>query len=175
MEKTLKTEWIYRGRVVNLKIDEVELPNGRKSKREIIVHRGAAAILPIDDDGNIVMVKQYRKPAEKILLEIPAGTLEEGEDPLECAKRELIEETGFAAREFTPLISFYSTPGFTTERLHIYIAKGLYEESGEMDFDEFIEIEKIPFNEALSMVLEGKIEDAKTIIGILTFNEKSRV
>ncbi len=175
MEKTLKTEWIYRGRVVNLKIDEVELPNGRKSKREIIVHRGAAAILPIDNDGNIVMVKQYRKPAEKILLEIPAGTLEEGEDPLECAKRELIEETGFAAREFTPLISFYSTPGFTTERLHIYIAKGLYEESGEMDFDEFIEIEKIPFNEALSMVLEGKIEDAKTIIGILTFNEKSRV
>jgi len=175
MEKTLKTEWIYKGRVVNLKIDEVELPNGRKSKREIIVHRGAAAILPIDDDGNIVMVKQYRKPAEKILLEIPAGTLEEGEDPLECAKRELIEETGFAAREFTPLISFYSTPGFTTERLHIYIAKGLYEESGEMDFDEFIEIEKIPFNEALSMVLEGKIEDAKTIIGILTFNEKSRV
>ncbi len=174
MEKTLKTEWIYRGRVVNLKIDEVELPNGRKSKREIIVHRGAAAILPIDDEGNIVMVKQYRKPAEKVLLEIPAGTLEEGEDPLKCAKRELTEETGFAAREFAPLISFYSTPGFTTERLYIYVAKGLYEKPGEMDFDEFIEIEKIPFNEALSMVLEGKIEDAKTIIGILAFNEKSK-
>ncbi len=175
MEKTLKSEWIYRGRVVNLKIDEVELPNGRKSKREIIVHKGAAAILPIDDEENIIMVKQFRKPAEKVLLEIPAGTLEEGEDPLECAKRELIEETGFGAKEFIPLISFYSTPGFTTEKLYIYIAKGLYAESGEMDFDEFIEIEKIPFDKALSMVLEGKIEDAKTIIGILVFNQKLRM
>ncbi len=172
MEKTIKSEWIYRGKIIDLKVVEVELPDGNKSKREIVVHRGASAIVPMDDEGCVIMVKQFRKPAEKVLLEIPAGTLEEGEDPLECAKRELIEETGFGAKEFIHLISFYSTPGFTTEKLHIYLAKGLYKSEGETDFDEFIETEKIPLDKLFSMVLEGKIEDAKTIIGILTTYER---
>ncbi len=172
MERTIKSEWIYKGKVINLKVDEVELPDGNKSRREIVVHRGAAAIVPVDEEGNIFMVRQYRKPVEKELLEIPAGTLEEGEDPLECAKRELVEETGFAGKRFHLLASFYSTPGFTTEKLYVYLAEGLYREKGEMDFDEFIEVEKIPLENLFSMVMEGKIEDAKSIIGILLTYQK---
>ncbi len=172
MEKTIKSEFIYKGKVVNLRIDEIELPDGRKSKREIIVHRGASAIVPIDSDNNIVMVRQYRKPAEKFLLEIPAGTLEEGEDPLNCAKRELVEEIGYEAKVFEPLISFYSTPGFTTEKLYLYLARDLHEKKGIPDEDEFIEVERIPLDVAFSMATKSEIEDAKSIIGIFLAYQK---
>ncbi len=167
MERTIDKKLIYKGKIIDLEVLDVELPDGNRSKREIVLHRGASAIIPIDQDGNIVMVRQYRKPVEKELLEIPAGTLEEGEDPLHCAKRELIEEIGYGAKSFEPLVSFYSTPGFTTEKLFLYIARELYKEEGEADFDEFIEVEKVKLEDAFSMVMDGKIEDAKSIIGIL--------
>lgn len=174
MEKTIESEYIYKGKVVNLRIDEVRLQNNKKSKREIVEHRGATAIVPIDSENNIIMVTQYRKAVEKTLLEIPAGTLEDGEDPLECAKRELVEEIGFGAKEFLHLISFYSTPGFTTEKLHLYMAKNLYKKEGIPDEDEFIQVKKVPLDEAFNMVMKGEIEDAKSIIGILLVHKRVR-
>ena len=167
MEKTLKEEYIYKGKIINLKIEEVLLPNNKKSNREIVEHRGAAAIVAIDKNNNIILVKQYRKPVEDYLLEIPAGTLEPDEEPIVCAKRELIEETNFDAHKFKFLTSFCSTPGFTTEKLYVYIATDLYKKQGTPDEDEFINIVTIPFEKAIEMVLKGEIQDAKSMISIL--------
>lgn len=168
-EKTMKSEKIYEGRIINLRVDTVELPNKKYSKREIVEHPGAVGIIAITKDNEVILVKQYRKPIEDTLLEIPAGKLEPKEDPQECAIRELEEETGFATDNVQKILEFYTTPGFSNEVMHIYIAKDLKEGTVNLDDDENIQIIKLPIDEVLYKVKTGEIKDAKTIIGILTY------
>ncbi|MCC6013871.1 MAG: NUDIX hydrolase [Candidatus Verstraetearchaeota archaeon] len=167
MEELIKSELVYSGKLIKVRLDEVKLPNGKISKREIVVHRGAVAILALDNDNNIILIRQYRHAAGKFMWEIPAGTLEEGEDPLECAKRELLEETGYIANKIEKLIQFYVAVGYCTEIIHLFIARELKKLSQKTEEDEFISVHLIPIDRALEMIKNNEIEDAKTIIGIL--------
>jgi len=166
-EVTLESERIYEGRVVSLRRDTVRLTNGRIVEREIVEHNGAVGIVAVDGKGNVLLVRQYRKPAEAELVEIPAGTLSPGEEPLACAQRELREETGYRAEKLQPLGGFYSSPGFCTEFMHIFLATGLRPDALEAEYDEEIEVLRVPFSRALEMVERGEIRDAKTIAGLL--------
>lgn len=167
-EKTLNTEKIFTGKVISLQVEDVELPNGKTSKREIIKHPGAVAVLALTDDNKIVMVEQYRKALDKTIAEIPAGKLEAGEDPQACAERELEEETGYGCKEMDWLISFYTSPGFADELVHLYIAKGLEkkEDAASPDEDEFVNLMEVSLEEALSLLKEQKIHDAKTAYAV---------
>lgn len=165
-EKTISTQPIFTGKILKLRVDTVELPDGRESTREIVEHRGAVAIVVVNDDNEIFMVRQYRKPVEKVLLEIPAGTMEENEDPLDCARRELSEETGLTAANWEHILSYYSAPGFSDELLHLYLATGLEPGDTHPDQDEFLELVKLPLNEAYRLIFDGTIVDGKSIIGI---------
>ncbi len=165
-EKTIDSQDIFQGRIINLRIDRVVLPDGNESTREIVEHPGAVAIVAIDENQNIWMVKQYRKAVEEILMEIPAGTLEKGEDPLECAKRELAEETGLKAQKWESILSYYSAPGFVTEKLHLFLATGFTEGDKHTDQDEFLYTVKLPLAEAYEAIFSGDIKDGKSIIGI---------
>ena len=166
-EKTLERKQIYEGNIIKVESLTVSLPDGKEASRDIVLHPGASVIIPISENGEIYMVTQYRKPIEKVSLEIPAGKLDKGEDPEVCAKRELKEETGLEAGTIKHLISIHSTPGFCNEVLHLYVAMDLKEGDSCADEDEFISCEKIPANKLLDMVLNHEITDAKTIIGIL--------
>ena len=170
-EKIIKTDTMFEGRVFKVEVSEVELPDGQKSTREIIRHNGGAAIVAIDENKNIFLVKQYRIATGQEMLEIPAGKLEIGEDPLECAKRELEEETGMKAGEIKHLFSMYATPGYCAEKLHIYFTKGLKSGQIHRDEEEFLHVIKVPFDIAYKMVMNGQIFDAKTIAGILAAKE----
>jgi len=167
-EKTLKSEEIFSGKVISLHLQDVELPNGKHSKREIIKHPGAVAILAITDDKKIVMVEQYRKALERTIVEIPAGKLEKGEEPAVCARRELEEETGYECTELELLTSFYTSPGFADEIVHVFLAKGLTkkENSASLDEDEFVNLEELTLVESLQYIKEQKIYDAKTIFAV---------
>ncbi|KGG81405.1 ADP-ribose pyrophosphatase [Caloranaerobacter azorensis H53214] len=167
-ENTMKTERIYEGKILNLRIDTVELPDKKYSKREIVEHPGAVAIIAITDENELVLVKQFRKAVEKILLEIPAGKLEVGEEPEECARRELLEETGFTAKEMKYLYEFYTSPGFCNEKMYLFLAKGLIKGESNPDNDEYIEVHTKKVDELYDMVINGEILDSKTIIGIYT-------
>lgn len=167
-ENTMKTERIYEGKILNLRIDTVELPDKKYSKREIIEHPGAVAIIAITEDNELVLVKQFRKAVEKTLLELPAGKLEIGEAPEECAKRELLEETGFSAKEMKYLCEFYTSPGFCNEKMYLFLAEGLVKGKSNPDNDEYIEVYKKKLDELYHMVINGDILDSKTIIGIYT-------
>lgn len=168
IEKTIKKETIYEGKVIDLYIEEVELPNGKQGTREIIKHPGAVAILALTADNKIVMVQQFRKALEKVIVEIPAGKLEKGEEPIETAKRELEEETGYICETLSPLISFYTSPGFADELVHVYLATGLSkkENPASLDEDEFVDVLEIAVEEAVSYIKEQKIHDAKTAYAI---------
>lgn len=168
-EKTIHSTEIFKGKVVSLKVDDVLLPNGKQSKREMIHHPGAVAIIPITNEGKIVLVEQYRKALERSIIEIPAGKLEPGEDPAVCARRELEEETGYGARELTYIQSFATSPGFANEIIHLYVAKDLYkiEEKRELDEDEFVSIIEVTLEEAEEMVKNQQIYDAKTAFSVL--------
>lgn len=168
-EKTIKTEKIYDGRIIKVKKDEVLLPNGEKAMRELVVHPGAVGIIPITNDGKLIVVEQYRKPLERSLVEIPAGKLEPGEEPAVTAVRELEEETGFGAKSFTYLQSIATSPGFANEIIHMYVAKDLYkiENPASLDEDEFVELMTISLEEAEEMILNGRIYDAKTVIAVM--------
>lgn len=172
MERTISSRLLHEGRHFSFLRDEVELPNGLKTYRDIVRHPGAVAIVPVLPDGRIVLVRQYRYAAGKPLLEIPAGTLEEGEDPLECARRELIEETGYEASELTAILSCYMAPGYSDEVIHFYEARGLREVGMSPEEDESIEVEVSEIGEIIRMIEENIIEDAKTIIGIRCLKEK---
>jgi len=167
MPETLSSESIYKGRIFNIRIDEIR-EDDLTYKREIVEHRGSAVIVPLFDDGTVGLVRQWRHPAGKYLLEIPAGSLEAGEDPLSGAVRELEEEIGCTAAAVEHLASFYVSPGFLSEKMHVYLATGLKETAQNLDDDERIDIVRIPLKEALAMCRDGSIEDAKTIVG-LTF------
>ncbi|WP_027719469.1 NUDIX hydrolase [Desulfovirgula thermocuniculi] len=166
-EKTLHSQVIYRGKILNLRVDRVLLPNGTEGLREVVEHAGAVAVVALTEEGEVVMVRQYRYAVGRHLLEIPAGKLEEGEDPLQCAKRELAEETGYTARRWEPLLSFYSTPGFSSEKMHLFLARGLERGGQAPDEDEFLQVVKVPLAEALGMLWRGEICDAKSAAGLL--------
>jgi ADP-ribose pyrophosphatase len=172
MERTIRSRLLHEGRHFRFLQDEVELPNGLRTHRDIVRHPGAVAIVPILPDGRIVLVRQYRYAAGKPLLEIPAGTLEEGEDPLECARRELREETGYEASELMALLRCYMAPGYSDEVIHFFEARGLRSVGMSPEEDESIEVEVYEIGEISRMVEENIIEDAKTIIGIRCLKEK---
>jgi len=174
-EVTLSTERIHEGRIINLREDTVRLPSGREAKREIVEHRGAVCILPVLNDGRIVMVRQYRKPAEAALLEIPAGGLEAGEEPQLCAARELKEECGLTAARLTPLFSFYLAPGYSTELIHCFLAEGMEAGEAEPDEDENLEIEEYSLEELLPMIDDGRIQDSKTVAALLALYRRRTV
>ena len=166
-EKTLSLKTIYNGKIINVRKDEVELPNGNSADREVVEHSGGVCVLPLTDSGEIVMVNQFRYPHSEILTEIPAGKKEIGEEPLTCAERELLEETGYTAESFDYLGSLYPTPAYCTEVIHMYLARGLREGKQNLDKDEFLDVVKFPFDKAFDMVLRNEISDAKTQIAIL--------
>jgi ADP-ribose pyrophosphatase len=167
-EKTLSSEKIFSGRIISLQVDEVELPNGNKAKRELIKHPGAVAIIALTDENKIVMVEQYRKALEQTIIEIPAGKLEKDEDPVVCAQRELEEETSYECKNLELLNSFYTSPGFANEIVHIYVAKGLSkkENAAGLDEDEFVNLMELTLDEALQAIKENRICDAKTVFAV---------
>ncbi len=173
-ERTADSKTIFRGRILNLRIDEVILPDGSRSTREVVEHSGAVVIIPVLNNGNILFVRQYRYPIADFMLELPAGKLDHaGEEILECAKRELTEETGYTCASMEKLLEFYTSPGFCDEKLHLLIARELeigVSSGTECDVDEFIAIADFTPAEALEMIAIGKITDAKTILGILYYN-----
>ncbi|MDR2251765.1 MAG: NUDIX hydrolase [Endomicrobium sp.] len=174
IEKTLNKKLIYKGKFTELFCDEVQLPNGNSATREYINHHGAAAVLPFIDKENIVLVKQYRYAIGKVTYEIPAGKIDVGETPLECITRELQEETGYIAKKFELLLSFYPTLALSNELLHIFSAFDLEEGSLSPDEDEFVDKEIVDFKTALDMVKSGHIKDSKTIISLLYFASLSK-
>ncbi|MGI6453372.1 MAG: NUDIX domain-containing protein [Syntrophomonadaceae bacterium] len=165
-EKTIASEVIFSGRVIKLRVDQVRLPNGKTSTREIIDHPGAVAIVALDEQHQVWLVRQYRKAVNRALLEIPAGTLDKDEEPLACARRELEEETGLKARQWQEILSYYSAPGFCNEKLHLFLAQDLYSGKACPDHDEFVEPVKMPLKEAYEAVLNNLIMDGKSIIGL---------
>lgn len=170
-EKVTSSEYIFNGNVINLRVDTVKTPLKTTATREIVEHPGGVCIVPMDDNGNVVMERQYRHPFTATLLEIPAGKLFKGEDVLECGKRELEEETGLCAKKYIPLGKIYPTPGFCGEIIHMYLALDLYEGKPNPDEDELIETEYIPLNKLVDMILSGEITDAKTCVAIMKVNE----
>lgn len=165
-EKTVSEQHIYKGNIIDVERLTVTLPDGKLATRDIVRHPGASAVIPVNENEEIYMVRQYRKPLDAVSLEIPAGKLDHGEDPAVCAERELKEETGLTARQIIHIVSIHSTPGFSDEILHLYAAVGLQEGDACADDDEFIFTEKYKVEELINMVLDGKITDAKSIIGI---------
>jgi ADP-ribose pyrophosphatase len=167
-ETTIKKEKLYSGRIIDLYLEDVELPNGKTSKREIIKHPGAVAVIAVTDENKIVMVSQYRKAMERVMVEIPAGKLEKGEQPIVTAKRELQEETGYTCDELEPLISFYTSPGFADELVHLFIAKGLRKdtEDYQLDEDEFVDLMEVSLEEAQQLIENKEIYDAKTAYAV---------
>lgn len=162
-ELVTNTQQIYNGRLLKLHVDTVKLPNGRETTREIVEHPGAVAIIPILDNGKLLVVKQYRTAAHKCLIEIPAGTLEPDEASVSCAKRELIEETGYVARRIKKLFSCYLAPGYSTEKIHFFLASQLVPTKPKQAQDESITIHTMGLHEALRAIKRGRIQDAKTI------------
>lgn len=167
MEKIISSQPIYQGKIINLRLDEVLLPDGRTARREVVEHPGAVAILAVNDSGEAYFVRQYRLAAAEDLLEIPAGKLEPEESPAECAVRELAEEVGVKPKELRQIALYYSSPGFATERLHLYLATGLEPVEALQQAEESLQVSRISLPEAIKMAKEGKITDGKTLIALL--------
>ena len=166
-EKTVAREIKYAGKIITVRVDKVELPDGKTASREVVEHPGAAAVLAVNKSGEAFFVRQFRKAVEKELLEIPAGKLEAGEDPRACAARELAEEVGMAANDLRLLAAFYTSPGFAAEKLYVYLATGLHPVASSAPEDEFLEPVRLPLPEAVRMARTGAIEDAKTLVALL--------
>ena len=175
MEKTLSSQLVYEGRAVKLRIDTVRMPSGRETTREIVEHSDCVAIIAVDADDNVLLVSQFRKSLEKELLEIPAGGIEPGEDPVTTVRRELQEETGYLPEKVQRLGGFYSTPGYCTEYLCLYLATDLIPSPLSAEDTESIRLIRVPINQSLSLITSGKICDAKSIAGLLTFLEGKKV
>ena len=167
MEKTVESKTLFEGHIVTLKLDRAQLPNGSLASREVVEHPGGVAVLPLDAEGRVIMVRQYRYPLHNTLLELPAGKLEKGEDHRVCGTRELQEEVGITADEVIYLGGLYLSPGYSNEVLHLYLARGLHQGECHPDEDEFLEIERVPFDKLLDMVMRDEIHDAKTVAAVL--------
>jgi ADP-ribose pyrophosphatase len=165
-EEVLSAETAYKGRLLGLKIFDVKLPTGKVARREVVEHPGAVAIVPLLGGDRVALVTQFRLAAGRELLEIPAGTLRPGEDPIECAKRELIEETGYEAGELEPLAEFFLAPGYSTELMRLYLARALRAVGQRPDEDERIRVVEMGISDAWGLVERGLIIDAKTIVGL---------
>ncbi len=166
-EKQLSREIIFKGKIFTVARDINELANGNKAPRELVLHSGGAGILPVDSDGNVTLVRQYRCGVGEMFTEICAGKLEVGEDPLECAKREMIEELGFTAKNVISLGSFAPTPAYDSEITYIFLATDLEYIGQQLDEGEFLEIIKMPLSDAVNAVMDGTIADGKTQIAVL--------
>ena len=166
-EKKLSSRQIFDGVVVKLYVDDVELPNGKKSVREVVRHPGAVCVVPVTDEGEVIMVRQFRYAFNQVLLEVPAGKLEPNEDPLDAARRELEEESGVVADRVDFMGELYTTVAFTDEKIYTYIATGLTFKDSHPDEDEFVEVVKIPLSTLVKMVMDGEIKDSKTQVAIL--------
>lgn len=166
-ETKIDSTQIYYGKILNVSRDTVRLENGETAYREVIHHSGGVCVLPLDDNGDVLFVKQFRYPFADVLLEIPAGKRELGEDPLECGIRELSEEVGATADEIIPLGKLYPTVAYDTEIIYMYLARGLHFGEQHLDEDEFVDVIRIPFDEAYKMVMRDEIPDSKTQLAIL--------
>ena len=166
-EKRIDGEIKYKGVIVTVRLDRAQLDNGKIVRREVVEHPGGVTILPVDENGVCTMVRQFRYPFGRMMLEAPAGKLEPGEDPFESARRELSEETGYSADEWIDLGKCCTSPGFSSEVLHLYLALGLHAGASHPDEDEFLNTEKIPLAELSRMVMANEIDDAKTIAVVL--------
>ena len=162
---------VFDGRVVGVRLDEIELPSGRRMVAEIVEHRGAVAVVPVTQDGRVLLVRQFRHPVERELLEIPAGTIEPGEAPDACARRELAEEVGCAAAQWDRLTSFFPSPGVLTEELHVYLAQQLTPVAATRE-EEDLRVESMPLLDARRLIASGEIRDAKSIIGLVLACER---
>ncbi|MBQ9378059.1 MAG: NUDIX hydrolase [Schwartzia sp.] len=175
MEKKVSGESVFDGRLLHVRRDTVLLPNGHETTREWVVHPGASAVVPLTEDGKVILVRQYRYPVERVTLEIPAGKLDvPGEDPLECAKRELKEETGYTAAAYTKLFSLATTVGFSNEWIHIYLAEGLTAGQDCPDEDEFIHTVRMTLEEAVDKVYDNTIVDGKTAVALLLLASRKK-
>ena len=161
---------IYAGRIVTLRLRDVPGRDGAVHVREIVEHAPAAAVIAVDEHQEILLVRQLRPAVDRVLLELPAGILDPGEDPITCARRELEEETGYTADRLDPLVRFYPSPGFCTELLHVFVAEGLRECTGQPDEDEELELVRMPLAEAMGLLRRGEITDSKTVVGLLAFS-----
>lgn len=159
---------IYKGRIVELNVETVTLPNGAMAEMEVIHHPGAAAVVPLKDDGTVILIRQYRHAIGGYIYEIPAGKLHPGEDPRDCAARELEEEIGYRAASLAHLTSFFTTPGFTDEVIHIYLGTGLAAGTQNLGHDEVLELLEMPLEKTMALIQDGTIRDAKTIVGLQT-------
>lgn len=166
-EKTIATEPIFEGKVIRVRRDTVVLPNGREAKRELIAHPGGVGIIAVNQKREVLMVEQYRIAFRTVLLEVPAGKLEVGEDPLECGVRELSEETGYEAGKVQFLGEYYPTPGYCEEKITLYLATQLQPGKQHLDQDEFLSVKTIPLDTLYEMVMNNQIHDAKTVIAVL--------
>ena len=162
----MSSQEIYRGRIVHLCLDEVTLPTGARVSLEVVHHPGAAAIVAIDDREEVTLIRQFRHAAGGFIWEIPAGVLNEGEKPIDCAARELREETGLVAGELDSLGSILTTPGFCDERIHLFLARGCQSSEQQLEADEVLTVSSFPFRTALDMIRRGEIQDAKSIAGL---------
>jgi len=177
MLKRLKRTVHFQGRVVDLVVDDVEYPSGTKATMEVVLHPGGAVAVPLFDDGNVMLIDQFRYPLGKRILELPAGKLDKNEEPLECARRELEEETGWKGEGWTKLGSIYTSVGFCNEVLHLFMATGLSQVAGghrRTEGESDIEVRIMPLREAIDMIEGGEIRDAKTVCGLLMMERKLR-
>lgn len=163
----LHSENVYQGRAFGVERIQVRLPDGRENVYDLVRHRGAVTLVPVDDQGRILFVRQYRLGAGDVMRELPAGVIDDGEQPIACAAREIREETGLAARELIPLGTFYQAPGYSSEYMHVFLARGLYSAPLEADQDEFLQGEAFPTAEVYGMVERGEIIDGKTLAALL--------
>ena len=175
LEKTIRKIYVFKGRIVNVRNDDAQLPNGKIVSREVVEHRGGVGILPITAQGEVLLVKQYRYPYEELLLEIPAGKLEPGETPFETGVRELQEETGMNAARYFDLGIDYPSPGYCNEKIHLYAADGLTEIGQRLDEGEFLNVLSVPLTEALTMIYNGELKDSKTVIALMKYHEMQQL
>lgn len=166
-EKTLKSEVMYEGPIFTITHDTVELENGNEAIRDVLLHHGGVCVIPVTDDNEIYLVRQFRYPFHTATLEVPAGKLEKGENHAECGRRELLEETGCVCSEYTYLGEMLPTPAYNSEVTYMYMARGLSFDKQSLDPDEFLDVEKLPLSEAVQLVMDGQICDGKTQIAIL--------
>ena len=173
-EVTIASTRTFKGNLINVRVDRVRLSDGTESRREVVEHPGAVAVLPMLDEGRVILERQFRQPTREVLWEIPAGTLTPGESPADCARRELEEEIGYRPESLEPLASVYLAPGYSSEMIHLFVARGLCKVATNRDHDERIHPVVIEFERVLAMIAAGEIKDAKTVCAVLLWRSRDR-